>query len=281
MKKSPHDFIATAVQISAGVRPARSIDRYIDRFYDDKRIGLIGKAAIVFLLLRAEQKSYLAGNRVEELGWDDIDKTWYRSFSDLAFDGIRKPKLQNTFENVTVISFNYDRCLQQFLTLDIARAYHISPTEAYEIVKTLKIIWPYGCLGDYAATPHVKGIQYGGVQHQKHCFELGSNLHTFTEQMQSEELKQQIADAVTKAKTIVFLGFGFHPQNVELLTPHDTGRKAIEKILATSRESEANRGAITETLRRLFTQGRKRDVSVTVPQTDCSGLFKDYSRLMV
>jgi hypothetical protein len=48
-------------------------------------------------------------------------------------------------------------------------------------------------------------------------FALAQNVRTFTEQNVPQELHQGIRSAIEAARLVVFLGFGFHQQNMTLL----------------------------------------------------------------
>ena len=64
-----------------------------------------------------------------------------------------------------------------------------------------------------------KGIPFGGIQHKPaaRIVQAAANIRTFTEQFSDEPLRREIQSAFAEAALVVFLGFGFHKQNMELL----------------------------------------------------------------
>jgi hypothetical protein len=122
------------------------------------------------------------------------------------------------FQNVTIINFNYDRIIEIYLFGRLQTQFGIEETEAAEIVSNLKIIRPYGKIGrllweDGNAVPFGADIE---MEHQK-LFSLSNNVRTYTEQNLSDMLRNEIKSAMNKARLVVFLGFGFHQQNMKIL----------------------------------------------------------------
>jgi hypothetical protein len=60
------------------------------------------------------------------------------------------------------------------------------------------------------------------VDHER-LFALSGNIRTFTEQNVTTGTRAQIKQAIDRSRIVVFLGFGFHQQNLTLL---QTGRAA-------------------------------------------------------
>lgn len=58
-------------------------------------------------------------------------------------------------------------------------------------------------------------------------------LKTYTEQIEDPDMPNHIKSAVKEADQIIFLGFAFHPQNMELMTMAD--EHSIKRIYSTGK----------------------------------------------
>ena len=200
-------------QISKAIFLKRSIDSYIDQHADDPAIAEMGKILIAMRILEAERRSILAtSDSNNNLRLDMLRKTWIDQFAAMLFDGLRLKDLDRLSENVQIICFNYDRCIEQYLAHAIQQTYSISPPEAARRVDGLSIIHPYGSLGPLSSVP------FGAERYD--YWKISENLKTFSESADSN-IENQIKLAVQQAEQYVFLGFSFGRQNMELLSLRD------------------------------------------------------------
>jgi hypothetical protein len=128
----------------------------------------------------------------------------------------------SAFDGLSIINFNYDRCLEHYLYSALQPAFAIEPNRAASIVNGLTILHPYGTVGplswqesDKAAVPF--GIAAGRVQ----LLEIARYIRTFTEQQTDSEDERTARGLIAEAEQIVFLGFGFHGQNMALIGPRN------------------------------------------------------------
>ena len=146
-----NEHLKAARQITEGVRLVSSIDNYIDTHRNDPRIALCGKAAILHAIADAEASSLLKVDKSRHpsrMNFDQLEKTWYRDFGKLLVDRVRVSDIDSIFDNLTIICFNYDRCLEQFITYWLASVYAIEPeTVAGLLAEKFHIIRPYGSIG--------------------------------------------------------------------------------------------------------------------------------------
>jgi hypothetical protein len=61
------------------------------------------------------------------------------------------------------------------------------------------------------------GLYFGAEVNADRLLEIAGRLRTYTEQAQDDNLVALISNEVAKARKIVFLGFGYHSQNIEIL----------------------------------------------------------------
>lgn len=72
----------------------------------------------------------------------------------MLFDGVRNSDVDNVGSNITIICFNYDRCIEMYLEHAIVNAFRDVPADrARQIVARINIIHPYGSLGNLKSIP--------------------------------------------------------------------------------------------------------------------------------
>lgn len=197
-----------------------SIDAVIDQYHSKPEIAEIGKFLIAKLIIDAEAKSKLAPDRDGRSNPDlsRADNTWLRSFSRMLFEGLRKEKLDEIGENVSVICFNYDRCIERYLSHAVAQTYGLGIEEAVEVAARVRIIHAYGSLGALPGWPvpqsAAMSVPFGGDGHN--AWQVAQNIQTFSESVDGET-DELIKDAVLKGEQYVYLGLSFGRQNMQLL----------------------------------------------------------------
>lgn len=208
--------------ICAGLPFARSIDTFIDGLRHQEHIEFLAKLAISTVILRAEAGSPLVPSQVRAVNAKDIRAkqlktllaSWHTELSQILYDGHTTDTLGQVFDHATFVVFNYDRCLEEFLTISLMRRFGIDRRQALALVCKCRIVHPYGQVG--AFDPEGNGfIPFGG--HEDHqLVDVAARIRTFTETMESE-IGDRIKDMVAQADMLVFLGFGWLAQNMALL----------------------------------------------------------------
>jgi len=136
-------------QLGESAKQALSIDNVIDAL-EDPMIELIGKLGIVRAILKAEQSTMTfsrVGNQPDTINLSKFDETWYASFTKLLTENVRKSEIANIFDNLEIINFNYDRCLEHYLPHSLASYYGVKPEDIREVMQSLVIHRPYGVAG--------------------------------------------------------------------------------------------------------------------------------------
>jgi hypothetical protein len=126
-----------------------------------------------------------------------------------------KTSYRDIGSNIAFISFNYDRSLEQFLYAWLS-GLGIGEDGALEVLSRMKIFHPYGTLGPLPWQGIDGHRPFGQIQN---LYGAASSIRTFTEQLEESEQLAQLRSVVLHAQRIVFLGFGFHRQNMTLLAP--------------------------------------------------------------
>jgi hypothetical protein len=109
---------------------------------------------------------------------------------------------------VTVIDFNYDRVLAQYLYWALQHNLGIPNGLAAECVKSLKILHPYGSLGKLDWEEQ-NGLPFG--TRDGNLADIANRIRAYTEEGESPD-RVQIQDAIGAAHVIIVIGFGYHKQ---------------------------------------------------------------------
>ena len=106
---------------------------------------------------------------------------------------------------------------------------------------------------------------------------LAGQIKTFTERMDDEASIAKIRDLVKNAEMVVFLGFAFHRQNMNLIQPPKPSNAKL--LLATAKGvSDNDCEVINIRLLDLF-NSKPQKIQVHIRnQLNCHGLFREYQR---
>ena len=270
------EYARAAHQMIKGMRSAEFVDRYIDRFNEDEIVRDLGKAAIVEAIAFAESKSLLFGDKGEAIqGKSAVDGTWYWALARMLFEGVNHSQLPAVFNNVSIICFNYDRCIEIYLTQELMRAFNIERQLAAALVHDCLKIWhPYGTIAPLDARKN-GSVGFGQCEDFRgRCFDLGGRIKTFTEKHEDVVMIEDIRECLHRASTVVFLGFGHYKQNLELIQP-GTATK-ISWVLGTGYGLSASaRNVVIEGLYK-WHGGAGSVELVSQPTMKCVDLLRDY-----
>jgi hypothetical protein len=149
------------------------------------------------------------------------ESSWLFHFQSMAVAGYERGDFERFFETVTIICFNYDRTIEQFLSHSVQRHAQLEPDEAAAAIARLRIFRPYGALGTLAWQSNAARVIPFGGDYQGEVLRglavAAGNIRTFTEQFDDIHLQAAMHLALGEANLIVFPGFGFHKQNMNLL----------------------------------------------------------------
>lgn len=235
------EWYRVARQMARGLQHASSIDRYLDHHSDDKVMVRIGKMAIGRRIIKAEASSTLRVSEGSSLDMAEIyeqndqNPHWLNELFLRLQEGIRRGNIDQIFSNVTFICFNYDRAIEHYLYEAVKVLGNLSDRDTTAVMKNLKVYHPYGSLGPlpWQEDGGSQGIQYGAKLDDHQSIQtIGESLRIFTETIEENDEINCIRDAMLNASKIVFLGFSFLQQNIDLIRPR--ARSNVEQVWATS-----------------------------------------------
>jgi hypothetical protein len=223
--------LVDAAQAIRGAMPlAISIDNYLNTHSHDADVVMMGKLGITACILDAEAQSTLREyDRAYNIDFSKVPDAWHNTFCKMVTENVHLGDLESIFDNVAIITFNYDRCIEHYLLAWLIRYMRLPYGDAAEICKRLRIFHPYGQVGQLPwQTSTGSGVRFGETPTEYNIRQISSQIRTFTERVEDEELLSKMRGLLSEAEQIVYLGFSFGKMNMDLLSINQEGpRKDI------------------------------------------------------
>ena len=182
-----------------------SIDAFLEHQTGLLRIGTL---AITLTLVQYEIEDRLfnpemAGKSWYEYLWNELDA---------PFDDFDKNKL-------SIITFNYDRSLEQYLITAMKYLYDKSEKQCAEKLNNIPIIHVHGKLGTLPWQGEMSR------SYKPRCYrkveEISNQIIVIPEKKDTSSEFGEAIKLMRTAKHVYFLGFGYHPKNLERLRVAD------------------------------------------------------------
>jgi|688.fasta_scaffold454424_1 hypothetical protein len=206
---------------------APSIDNLIHTHQSDSDVAAIGKAIIAYLIHEGERKSHLADVQLKSHDWGPfpfvhrapngnklIAETWLGELFRYLVELNDFNNFIAALDDITFISFNYDRCIEQFLTSAAQRYFQLDSDDTRRCLESINVVHPYGSLGELSVT---NNQIVGFASRSADVYGASKMINTFTEGMTNTDVGSRIRGALDSAERVFFLGFGFLDLNLDLL----------------------------------------------------------------
>jgi hypothetical protein len=288
-KVSREDYINASMEISRNLPLAYSIDNFIDSRRGDVIIEECAKIGITRAILEKEKDSSMycydsyGKNKAEAPIYDIFEKiseSWYMPFFKSITKNCTKYDLEERFKQITLIIFNYDRCVEYFLFKNLKMYFNLSDDQTKIALSHMTIVHPYGQTGhiEWQGKGIVNG--FGEIPTPEKLYDISREIKTFTEGISPESSEiVTIKSKTFHAKRIVFLGFAYEDLNMKILSPeHPEGLKIedMKKIYGTAFEtSEDNIDAIKSRMHIFNPPSLQQFAIKKIYDTTCSKLFYD------
>ena len=191
---------------------ARSESPSVDAFLecrDEKEYLEIGKLAMTIKLWQYERKDALFSIFLRE-----GEQSWYQ----YLFNKMVGTKLEDFGNNdLSIITFNYDRSLEFYWYEALANRFgRKHETKVKEMLKRMRIVHVHGRLGE---VPWDDGRirEYDGRILQDRIKALSERIIVISEIQKTSNEFDYARKLLSHGKAIYFLGFGYHPKNLERL----------------------------------------------------------------
>lgn len=186
----------------------------IDAFLGDRKEDFmsIGKIVITRVLSRYEDEDKIYSK-----------ENWYQHLFESMWDGSLEE-----FENnkVSFINFNYDRSLEHFLFTSLQQRTNETMEKIAKAISKIPIIHPYGKIGFLPWENKNPSRDYYPGHTIETLVESSDMIRIISEGEIPRDILNQSNELITDAYKIVFLGFGYHKENLERigmknLNPHN------------------------------------------------------------
>jgi hypothetical protein len=225
---NPH--LHAAWRIRDAMPQAISIDNFLDTHQGDEKIELCGKLGIVKAILEAEKASniYIDSRSAQsQLNYLELEKCWLNPFFRLLTENCRVGDLEARLRSVSLIVFNYDRCIEHYLFHAIQNYYGIGAPESAHLISGIRIFHPYGTVGNLEWQNNRDTVPFGGSVTPSKLLAIATRIKTFTEGTDPESSEVlNIRKGIAEAERVLFLGFAFHRLNMNLIQPDPMPRVA-------------------------------------------------------
>ncbi|WP_172292949.1 SIR2 family protein [Pseudoruegeria sp. HB172150] len=209
---------------------SKSIDNFLND-QNDENIVAIGKMAIMAAILHHENTMFSNDDdedrsnllfdpgppKFQELDFAELRSTWLVPFFRVLRGGATLPEMSDRLKMTNLIIFNYDRCIEHFLFHAFRQYDHLSDADAADLVGQINISHPYGVISELPFKDEIQdAIGFGDTDKLKEAVSGFERIRTFTESV-SKKLSDEIQEMIIESRKVVFLGFGFAEQNLNLL----------------------------------------------------------------
>jgi len=275
-------YITACRNIREGLPQTISIDNFLDSHQGNEEIELCGKLAIVRAILMAEKNSKLYIdflNSRNSLNIQDLENTWYNKLMQLLTQNCTIDQLSERLSKIQFVIFNYDRCVEHFLYHSLQMFYNISSAEAATIVNQIEIYHPYGAVGNLPWYNNSDQIEFGSEATATQILNLSKRIKTFTEGSDPESSNiEKIRNSVNNSNILLFLGFAYHPQNLQIISPGEHLNVNIQRSAFGSafKISSSDTEIIKNEMRNNF--GIRPDSINIRNDLTCCNLFDEYWR---
>ena len=278
---NPH--LHASHMIRGAMPQAASIDNYIEAHNDNPLIAECGKLAIAQCILHSESRSQLYVDRRNGRSkprFGDLEDTWFNGFFQTIAEGCTKQEIARRFEQISIVTFNYDRCIETYLHFALQNYYGMSVQEATSTMKHLEILHPYGYLGPLEWSQQSPNLEFGAECSSNTLIEMAERLQTFSEST-NESISDisRIRSVVRSTQKLAFLGFSFNQQNMDLLFPGGGVEPVETKCFGTAYGlSNSDVETISEQLN--LVAGISPNRIRLEQELTCAKLFKEYGRAL-
>jgi hypothetical protein len=177
----------------------------VDEFLEHRKEFVdVGKLAIAYCLIPYENENNLFLTEARRGG------DWYQ----YLFNKLNAPFHEFAGNQLSVVTFNYDRSLEHYLLTTLQNAYGRSYEECAELVAKIPIVHVYGQL---SRVPYPKPDSRPYYPKAELSMSAGNAAQGIKILHDADPKFEEAHKLLIQAKTICFLGFSYHPVNVQRL----------------------------------------------------------------
>jgi hypothetical protein len=183
-----------------------SVDAFLE--YRPEFIHL-GKTAIAEALIPFEDEEKLFSSKNNWMGY--------------LLEKLNAPLDKFDKNRLSVITFNYDRSVEWYLFKALRARYGLNPQRAQELLHHVPIIHVHGILGGLPWEQN--GREYIPRPERNGVYLARERIKIIHEEIKKDPEFEHARQAMINAHRIIYLGFGYHPVNVQRIATYFTGRR--------------------------------------------------------
>ncbi len=269
--------------IASAMHQALSIDNFLHTHSDNELIVQMGKLGIAATIMEAESSSKISGDqrRYGQINFASHPDIWHNTFCKMLCEGVQTRGLEKLFENVSFITFNYDRCIEHYVSQWVSNYMQIPLPDAQELTGKLTVIHPYGQVGRLPWQRNgLTSVPYGSSVEGQTLPKIASHIRTFTEQVEDETVPEKMRELIEEAQQVVYLGFSYGSMNMDLMRLRR--RCSMKTVRGTALGIAApNMSAITDLINStMYVMGEHFMGTRSFDAVTCNQLLNDYFRTL-
>jgi hypothetical protein len=167
----------------------------------------IGKTLIAAMLIPHEETERLFEPKQDEFNW--YKYVWGRM--NTSFDAIQDNR-------VAFITYNYDRSLEHFLFTALQHSHNRTQDECAAVMQNVPVVHLHGWLANLP-WHEAPGRTYDATMSAEALKLAADKIRVIHEDITNDPQFELARTLLGETQRVVFLGFGFHPTNVQRLFP--------------------------------------------------------------
>lgn len=199
----------------------------------------------------------------------------------MLFEGVQLNDLDVLFENVSFVTFNYDRCIEHYLEQAVRQYFRLPPDEARKLMSRLEVVHTYGQVGKLPwQTGNFPSNDFGEDLDRVDLNATAGQIRTFTEGIADKDILANIRGLIQNAEVVVYLGFSFGDINMDLLALESsaTPRSIVGTTVGMS---DPNRESISRMVANSMGPDPSAVQALHLPNLTCTNVLHDYSRFIL
>jgi hypothetical protein len=277
LERDINPYVAAAREISKAMPLALSIDNYLHTHSEDKHAVVVGKAVIAATIMEKEAETKLAHPSHEILNFSELEESWHTILAQMLFEGVDKTEIGDIFDRVSVVTFNYDRCIEHYMVNAVQRYFKVSREEAEKACRKFEVFHVYGQIGKlpWQVGPGEKSTPFGTLPEPRNLLRISQDIRTFTEGEKDGAGMAEMRSLISSAESVIYLGFSFGLINMDILTVAADGPD--KTVLATAYKiSDPNLHAIREVVGRSLIGAQNKITRLDFSDSTCLDFMKKY-----
>lgn len=194
-----------------------SIDDLVNEWSEWIELSEVAKICIATEILKSESTTQICASLQSIVrpssALRQLRESWIGRLLMYANPNSRRRDVQDCLSGLNFVTFNYDRCLEASILMFLRYGQNVPLAECRAIMETIQVHHAYGSLG---ILPELGGnSRFGGFENREINW-AATGIKTYNEELDSGHT-EKIRGLVQDCENVVFLGFGFHEQNLKLL----------------------------------------------------------------